>query len=122
MLAGTCKKESPTCHHNIVIKNGSIDPVIYALKFTTGINSVKCLLEGPILKPNEQINSDLNYCWEDELSTGKTFEFYILDPKKYNQPGVFYSCDSIEIKNKVLKHYVLTLEDLMRSDFTVTYQ
>lgn len=121
LISGTCKKESPSCHHNIVIKNNSRDPVLYAERSITGVSSIKCLLQGFSIMPKEDIKYDLKYCWEDALSKGKTFELYIVDPEQYNK-NEFYDCDSIEIKNKVLKHYVLTLDDLKRNDFTITYE
>ena len=121
LMASTCKKESKDCHHDIIIINNSTDTVICAFRFTTGANPTKCLLEGDSLKPTEYIPMKLKYCWEDELSNGRTQEIYIIDPSQFNDPNVFYSCDSIEIKNLVLKKYVLTLDDLKRSNFTVTY-
>lgn len=120
-LSSTCKKEGDNCHKNIIIKNNSAYTVLYALRFTTGVTNTKCFLEGFNLTPNETVKYDSKYCWEDKLSNGKTVEFYIVDPIKYNTKP-FYNCDSIEIKNKVLKHYVLTLNDLKRDDFMVIYK
>jgi hypothetical protein len=62
-----------------------------------------------------------NNCWESILANGEPEEIYIIDPNHYNDPNVFYDCDSIEIKNTVLKHYVLTLDDLKKNNFTITY-
>lgn len=72
--------------------------------------------------PNEDVILDLpRYCWEQELGNGKTAEMYVIDPRKFNSGNGFYDCDSIVIKNEVLMHYELTLDDLKRNNFTITY-
>jgi hypothetical protein len=48
-------------------------------------------------------------------------DIYIIDSDEYNEPSVFYDCDSIAIKNRILKQYTLTLDDLKQSNFTITY-
>ncbi len=122
LSASTCKKESQECHYDISIKNNSNDTVIYALKYTLGNDPSKCSLGGMELKPNETyLENSGQTCWEDRLTNGGTHDFYIVDPVNYNAPGVYYDCDSIGIKNKVLKHYVLTIDDLKNNNFTVTY-
>ncbi len=58
---------------------------------------------------------------EDHLAYTYPLEVYIIDTSKYNTPYVFYDCDSIAIKNDILKYFSLTLDDLKQSDFTITY-
>ncbi len=118
---GNCKKEGRNCHRSIQIMNKSNGSIVYALRFYNASNNSKCVLSGSTLAINESYEETLKVCWEDDLTNGRTFEFYIIDPSQYNNPNVFYSCDSIEIKNKVLKHYVLTLDDLKKNDFIITY-
>lgn len=122
LSSSTCNKQENDCHYDISINNISNTPVIYAKKYMLGNNTSKCLLSGYVLKANEKyVEHSPRDCWEDMLLNGKTLEIYIVDTARYNSPNVFYSCDSIEIKNTVLKHYVLTLDDLKRNNFTVTY-
>ncbi len=120
LSASTCRREALNCHYDIEFKNVGNDTVIYALKFTSD-QATKCVLQGDSVIFGKSIKQNLKYCWEEELVSGKAFEFYLVDPKKYNQPNIFYPCDSIEINNKVLKHFVLTLEDLKRTNFTISY-
>jgi len=80
-----------------------------------------CILDVSIIRPNEIYELRNNNCWENELANGQPEEIYIVDPIHHNTPQIFYDCDSIEIKNKILKHYSVTLEDLKKSDFTITY-
>jgi len=47
---------------------------------------------------------------------------YVVDPRKFISGTGFYDCDSIPIKNKVLKHYELTLDDLKKANFTIVYE
>ncbi len=121
LTASTCHREGPDCHHNIIFRNGSKDTIIYALEFT---NLSGCALENHFTaKPGEQFALDLpRYCWEQELSRGKTADLYVVDPSKFNTGTGFYDCDSIPIKNKVLKHYELTLDDLKKANFTIVYE
>lgn len=122
LMSGQCKKEGENCHHSIIIRNKSANPIRPASMFTTiQQGQKKCGLGGEILLPDTEFKRDSRSCWEDVLSKGKTFELYIIDPSLYNYEG-FYNCDSITIKNKILKYYNLSLEDLKRSNFTITYE
>jgi hypothetical protein len=81
-----------------------------------------CVLQGVTIKAGETFTEhSYKQCWEDRLSGGKAQDIYIVDPTQFNDQNSYYDCDSIEIKNKILKHYVLTLDDLRQSSFTVTY-
>jgi len=119
-LAGTCKKEGENCHHSIFITNNSSDTVICAFKGYYG-SSELCNLAGSILNSSDKYKLNRNDCWESILANGQSEEIYIVNPDHFNEPGIYYDCDSIEIKNTVLKHYVLSLDDLKKINFTVTY-
>jgi len=122
LFASTCHREGPSCHHNIIFKNSSSDTIIYALKGSNG-SGFCALVFYSNAAPNEEATLDLpRYCWEQELGNGKTAEMYVIDPRKFISGIGFYDCDSIPIKNKVLKHYELTLDDLKRNNFTITYE
>lgn len=124
-LANTCHREGPDCHHGIVIENASSDSIIFALKFynLTHNNLTQCGLDGEVLLSKSKVDwHDYRVCWENRLSSGKSEEIYFIDPRHFYQGGGFYDCDSIEIKNKVLKHYVFTLEGLRKNNFTITYK
>ena len=119
-LASTCQKEGEDCHRRIKIINNSTDSIIIAFKGYYGSSGL-CNLAGSILKTNDTYELTRNVCWESILANGQSEEIYIVDPNNFNEPGAFYDCDSIEIKNTVLKLYVLSLEDLKKNKFTVTY-
>jgi hypothetical protein len=124
-LANTCHREGPDCHHGIVIENASSDSVIFALKFynLTHQNVTHCGLDGEVLQPNSKLDwGGFRTCWENRLSNGKSEEIYFIDPHHFYQGGGFYDCDSIDIKNKVLKHYIFTLDDLKRGNFTIIFK
>lgn len=120
LSATTCRKEGDDCHRQINIINNSNSDIISAIPILK--SDAKCRLDGSIVSPE---NSHHHYgsrdCIEDELANGTTRQIYIVDPSKYNAPSVYYNCDSIEEYNNVLKHYILTLDDLRKSDFTITY-
>lgn len=107
-------------HSFITFENQSENLVIFGLQFTN--NKTDCLLDGPEIKKNQTYKFRPYNSWiENNLSQGKPIEIYIIDIQEYNDPHVFYDCDSIAIKNKILKQYTLTLEDLKRNDFKIVY-
>jgi len=118
-MSTTCKNEGEDCHRKIIIINKSNQDVMFGLKFQDPSN--KCNLSLMILKQDSIYELHSNECYERRLANGQTREFYIVDPNHQNIPLIFYNCDSVEIKNTVLKHYVLTLEDLRKMNWTVTY-
>jgi hypothetical protein len=125
MSPGACRKEGPDCHFGLTITNKSDKKVLYALRLTYAMEDNKCRLDYPEeLSPNASLTeSRKGACWEEILSV-RDFEFFIVDPDHFNQ-GFFYNCDSIEHYNTVLKHYILTKEDieeLKRNNFTITYR
>lgn len=81
-----------------------------------------CMLAGTTIKAGGSYKLEtIRDPWENRLINGIAQDIYIVDPKKMNTIGKYYDCDSIDVYNKVLRHYVLTLEDLNRMNFIVTY-
>lgn len=120
LSSSKCEKEGEDCHYDIVIKNNSNTDIIFAYKFIT-IES-KCKLDGREIKTSQKIIEDSRTCWENKLSQGKLYESFILDPNNFNtSEDGFYDCDSIPYKNTILKHIVLTLDELKANNFTITY-
>ena len=120
LSASTCKKEGVDCHYNISIINNSSSEIIFAIPIKNPDG--KCKLDGKTITKGETYNyRPYNFCIEESLNYNSSLEIYIVDPSQYNDPYIYYNCDSIEIKNKVLKHYVLTLDELKRINFMVTY-
>ena len=117
LSSSTCRRENEDCHFYIFIENKSSDDIIVARKF---FYDDLCKLSGEQIEANEKY-SDYAVCWERRLMNEGPEEFYIVDPANYNMPSIYYNCDSIAIKNTILKHYILTLEDLQAVDFEITY-
>lgn len=118
MIATTCKKNNGNCHYKIQVLNNSSESIYLAYEFYL---DKKCNLQGKIIEPKSTSNEHSGkHCWEDYLAKNK-LEIFVIDPSLYNDPIVFYSCDSIKIKNKVLKQYSLSLDDLKKNDFTISY-
>ena len=116
--ASTCKKEGDNCHYDLMFTNqSSADTIIYALEF---YYDSLCVLQGTYLLPDESYTESLRICWENSLSEGRTHDIYVVSPSQYNNPEIFYDCDSIQYKNTILKKYELSLKDLQDNDFKVT--
>jgi hypothetical protein len=122
LFSSKCKKEGDDCHYTITIKNEGIIKVIYSTVLYYE-DRTKCLLtRNSELNPTESYEEHLRMCWENELKY-RNFEFYIVDPSNFNEGG-FYDCDSIEHKNSILRHYIITESDLANlkaNNFTITY-
>lgn len=119
LMSSTCKNEGEDCHRSIILKNKSNQDIMFGLNIQN--TSYKCNLSLRILKPDSIYEFRLNECYENRLANGRIEEIYIVNPNHYNVPLIFYNCDSIEIKNTILKHYVLTLNDLRKMNWLVTY-
>ena len=120
LTASKCTNEDDSCHYDIQIKNNSANQIVSAIPIRNAES--KCKLDGKIINNGSQCDyRPFNFCIENSLGNNATVEIYIVDPVKFNDPNVYYNCDSIEVRNKVLKHYTLTLNDLKQSNFTITY-
>jgi hypothetical protein len=118
-LAADCHKKHEPCHESIYFKNNSSDTIILAERWHNGS---LCQLLGDKVNPKTQIDWQWKDCWEEYLlPPNNVLEIYIVDPEKYNPTQIFYSCDSIEIKNKVLKHYFITIDSLLKYNFIVNF-
>ncbi|MCO5237932.1 MAG: hypothetical protein M9904_14555 [Chitinophagaceae bacterium] len=116
-LSGTCQKEKG--HFIIVLKNLSGHDIILSEKATY---QGKCLLTGETLAKDTVIHyRPFNTSIESNLSNERPMEIYWVDVNRFNH-GDFYNCDSIYIKNNILKKYTLTLDTLIQTNFTIVYQ
>jgi len=119
LISSTCEKEED-CHAYINFINQSEKDVVFSLRATDFEGN--CRLDGNKVMGNETFDfRPYNSCIEDNLNSNTPLDIYIIDSDKYNEPGVFYDCDSIDIKNEILKQYSLTLDDLRQSNFTIAY-
>lgn len=119
LMSSSCEKEED-CHAYINFTNQSEQDVIFGLRSTNFEQN--CCLNGTKVMKNETFDfRPYNSCIERNLNINMTLDIYIIDSDKYNNPGVFYDCDSIAIKNRILKQYNLTLDDLKQSNFTINY-
>lgn len=121
LMSSTCKKEDSDCHAYINIKNRSDKEVVFGI--STLNSEGKCNIDGRTIA----VDNTYKYypfigCIENSLKgTNSSMEVYVVDPEKYNNPNEYYDCDSIAIKNRILKQYTLTLDDLKQNNFTITY-
>lgn len=121
LSASNCKKSQEGCHYNIKIINNSTNQIISSIVLNKENNI--CRLDGKLLNNGENFNYDpFNTCIENRLSNSSIIDIYIVDPLKYNSTDKYYSCDSIDYYNAILKHYELTLEDIKNNNFTIIYE
>ena len=120
LTSSDCKQEGPNCHYVIKIKNNSAAPVIWGIN-ASGIYG--CRISGELLQSGgESEYQPSTFCIENSgMINGEKVHIYFVDPAFYNPEGVYYPCDSVELRNKILRHDSLTLDDLRESDFTVSF-
>ena len=120
LLSSTCQSDDNS-HSYITLKNQSENDICLCLLFTN-VEGKCTLSRGGILEKNSIFEwNPFNFSIERSLRGGGVLEFYLVNPNHYNEHNVFYDCDSIPIKNDILKHYRLTLEDLRQMNFTVVF-
>lgn len=119
LLSSSCEKNEDR-HSYINFTNQSEKDVIFGLR-STNFEQNCCLNGSKVMKNNSYAWRPYNSYIEDNLNSNAPLDIYIIDSDKYNSPNVFYDCDSIAIKNRILKQYTLTLDVLKQSNFTITY-
>lgn len=121
LSSSRCEKEGEDCHYSITVKNNSDIDIIFAFP---GYYNSKCMLtrRAPVITSYQQNKYTSRSCWENILLNGRTQDVYFVDPNNFNtSEDGFYDCDSIPNKNTILKHIVLTLDELKANNFTITY-
>lgn len=129
LSASKCNKEDDDCHYNIVIKNNSSQSIIFAILISgygqpvpPPNSPIQCRLDGQEIKPGESYEyRPYNTCIENSMSSSDYEDIFIVDPNNFNDDNVWFSCDSVEYYNTLLKHYILTLDDLKENNFTIIY-
>lgn len=107
------------CHRSFRFVNNTQDSVIMADVFHDGFGN--CNLGYWFgISGKDEAEPSYRTCLEDKLSS-ENLEFYIVDPMHFNNQQKFYFCDSIELKNKVLKKYTISLGELQSNNFKITY-
>jgi len=114
--------EGENCHKHLTIVNESRDTVIISKRVTYSEKPECFLSRHATLLPGEEYEDHSSKtCFEGIVAAGTNY--YVVDPDHFNEEK-FYDCDSMLIKNTVLKHYELNashLGELKKTDFTITY-
>jgi len=115
-------KTKKNCHRTAKIRNDSGQSIIYAFLYHSVSDNSKCSLDGTEIKPGETYEWRQGKDCLENVYDNANWEFYLINPNQFvNEKYKEYACDSIPIKNLVLKHYVLTLDDLKNTNFTIAY-
>lgn len=119
------KKEGPDCHYSVYLNNNSAKTINVGIKWksNTMLGSETCAIGQNVILPDGvfELPGPLYTCWEDEIEVSGDFEIFVVDPEKTDDEYGFYSCDSIYVYNKILRHYLFTLEEMKARDFVINY-
>jgi hypothetical protein len=121
LTSSDCKQEGRDCHYVVRIQNESAGTVRWGtLESGTG----GCRLSGHLLQSGAHFDyRPYNWCIENSgMANGDLLDIYFIDSALYNPENVYYSCDSIAVRNKILRHDVLNLADLRELEFRVGYR
>jgi hypothetical protein len=117
LFGSTCRKD---IHLSIEVVNNSDIDVIYARSIQN--IQLKCILDGPLIKAKGTYEDRRNFGWDGVLAYGRIDTVYFIDPKKYNELLKFYECDSIYIKNDIIKMVEITSEMMRRNGWKIIYE
>jgi hypothetical protein len=94
--------------------------VIWAFRYISYPDE-KCGLEGYVLANDSTVKwRPFDTYIERRLGNDNPIEMYLVDINKFNKGGA-YDCDSIYIKNNILKKYTITIDTLLKTDFTIVF-
>lgn len=111
--------EKLKCHREFTFVNNTSDSLVIGNVLPDGFGN--CIISSwNTVSSNSDVEFDFRPCLEDKFSN-KNLEFYVIDADHFNDQEVFYSCDSIEFMNDILKEYSVTLGELQENDFKVYY-
>ncbi|MDL2224565.1 hypothetical protein LJB92_04545 [Bacteroidales bacterium OttesenSCG-928-M06] len=127
--SSTCCDQCDGGHKYITIINNTSEDIVCQRKWKGIITPedtlfdcrVACFL---IKSSNLEKNESANDCWEIDFRAIPYIQFFVLDAKKYFEyldiPGNI-PCDTVRKYMPTLQRYQLTLEELERMNWTVTY-
>ena len=123
LLSANCCKNKDNCHDTIFIKNSS-DKAIYfdkSYRYPDTIPHNDGVVSEPSIyrvEKSSEKQSITRGCYEGKMNSSyPKIMFFIYDAQILeNTPW-----DTIAKKNMVLKRYDLSLEDLQRMNWTITY-
>jgi len=117
-MSSTCEN-SNNRHYHITVQNQSDSDLDICSRAIIPFENLCALTPIAVVEKNSTFEwQPFNFSIERELREGGVLELFFVNN---HQPQGFYDCDSIFIKNDILRHYRLTLEDLRRMNFTITY-
>ena len=127
-----CRKDTKDCHYHIKVNNLT-NKVLYSAAADNYPDtfSIDKTMVSPILGGGESHRIDpmgitegslsISRCYEDDFSNGllpnKVLMIYIFDENVLRT----ISWDTLKAKNLYLKRYDLSLEDLRKNNWTITY-
>lgn len=122
LFSSQCKKEGENCHYAIIFENNSSKKV-YIGGFTLPNHNNECFfLDHSTIPPAESYKLESRYCWEHNIKY-HDYDFTYLEHKT-STVREYFDCDSIDDYVTILKHIILTkddLDDLRSTGFTINY-
>jgi hypothetical protein len=114
-ISSACNEEK--LQQSITIQNNSSDSIcfLYTEKYPDTLIDCKLVQRG--LGPKQEYKLELRNGWENEFSRIHVLQIFIIDLNIVRTEP----CDTIRKYNKILKRYQLTLDDVEKINWTITY-
>lgn len=116
-----CCKPNKRCHNSLEIVNKSNNKIFLCKKmgkFNTNLYILDVFAE--LEKDETYKDSFRKSCIEKVFTETNPYSFYVVDPIKHTSE--FMHEDSLVTKNKILKEYNLTGEEIKDRNFKIIYQ
>lgn len=115
-------KEAPNCHPYLSIQNNSRDSLIIEIKFE--YNDSCSLSKGGAISPSSviELTGLGGDCWENNIINGITNEIYVMPIRgNGNLNKRFKPCNLLDSNYNILKHFILNVDSLRKTNFIITY-
>jgi hypothetical protein len=111
----TCHKDD--VHYNLTIKNQSSKAISVSLGDYFPDTTLRCpwgYFEIGVDQENKIFSKN---GWESEFKDYNYLQIFVMDSVINKE----FPCDTIKKHNKILKRYQLTLDDIKKKNWTITY-
>ena len=116
LLSSTCNEKD--MHKDLTIKNNTSDSICTLYTEIYPDTILDCRVVGIGIGAHQEYQFVLRNGWPNKFDRiGGVLQIFIIDSKIWkNEP-----CDSIKKYHRILKRYQLTLDDVEKMNWTITY-
>jgi hypothetical protein len=116
LLSSTCNDKD--LNRDLTVKNNYSDSICTILTEIYPDTTIDCRVAGIGIGDHQEYKLTLRNGWQNEFNRiGGVLQVFIIDKCIWRTEP----CDTIKKYNKILKRYQLTLDDVEKMNWTITY-